>query len=226
MGQKQHFVTIKGTKDGLIFLLDDSSSFQSLLEELEDKLSTKYHQLFEGPTVSVKVKVGNRYLTIDQESQLRHLIEKTKSMHVESIESNVMTKAEAEEIRKDSQVVSVAKIIRSGQVLEVKGDLLLLGDVNPGGIVVATGNIYVMGALRGIAHAGVEGNEEAIISAALMAPSQLKIADTLSRFHEQDEVVEGPMEYAYIDRRNENERIIATDRVQQISRLRTYITRL
>lgn len=43
-----------------------------------------------------------------------------------------MTIEEAERLKAESEIVSVAKIIRSGQVLEVPGDLLLIGDVNPG----------------------------------------------------------------------------------------------
>src|SRR5699024_6098067 len=70
---------------------------------------------------------------------------------------------------------------RSGQVLRVEGDLLLIGDVNPGGKVVATGDIYIMGNLRGIAHAGINGNRKAIIAASYMKPTQLRIADYISR---------------------------------------------
>ena len=77
--------------------------------------------------------------------------------------------------------MSVAKIIRSGQVLNVTGDLLLIGDVNPGGTVIADGNIFILGALKGIAHAGFDGNTEAVIAASVMKPSQLRISDVLNR---------------------------------------------
>ena len=48
----------------------------------------------------------------------------------------------------------MTRVISSGQVFEVPGDLLLIGDVNPDGTVRAGGNIYIMGQLKGIAHAG------------------------------------------------------------------------
>ena len=67
--------------------------------------------------------------------------------------------------RQEHEIVSVTRIIRSGQVLKVPGDLLLIGDVNPGGTVMAGGNIFVMGILKGIAHAGCYGNEEAMVAA-------------------------------------------------------------
>ena len=84
-----------------------------------------------------------------------------KNFVVDTIESNVMTKEEAEKMKEEQEITSVSKIIRSGQILQVPGDLLLIGDVNPGGTVMAGGNIFVMGVLKGIAHAGCFGNEEA-----------------------------------------------------------------
>lgn len=66
-----------------------------------------------------------------------------------------MTKDEANRLKAESEIISVAKIVRSGQVLETEGDLLLIGDVNPGGMVKAGGNIFILGSLRGIAHAGL-----------------------------------------------------------------------
>ena len=61
------------------------------------------------------------------------------------------------------------------------GDLLLIGDVNPGGTVIAGGNIFIMGALKGFAHAGCYGNDQAVIAASSMKPSQLRISDCLNR---------------------------------------------
>ena len=69
-------------------------------------------------------------------------------MVVDSIHSNVMTKEEVEHLRQEHEIVSVSGIIRSGQVLKVPGDLLLIGDVNPGGTVMAGGNIFVMGIIK------------------------------------------------------------------------------
>ena len=40
-----------------------------------------------------------------------------------------------------------------------KGDLVILGDVNPGADISATGDIVVYGALRGVAHAGSPGED-------------------------------------------------------------------
>tara|TARA_Y100001968_G_scaffold20059_1_gene15839 strand:+ start:570 stop:1217 length:648 start_codon:yes stop_codon:yes gene_type:complete len=71
--------------------------------------------------------------------------------------------------------------IRSGEYLKVQGDLLILGDVNPGAIVSAEANIIIWGRLLGIAHAGSKGNSKATISAIQLRPVQLRIADKVAR---------------------------------------------
>ncbi|WP_227936717.1 septum site-determining protein MinC [Alkalihalobacillus deserti] len=182
MVQKKQNVTIKGTKEGLIFLLDDCCSYESLVEELIEKLSSKHYQQSEGPDVLVKVDIGYRFLQDYQRDELENIITNGRNLAVEQFESRVLSKEESEKLRQESQTVTLMRIIRSGQVLKVVGDVLLIGDVNPGGTLMATGNIYVLGALRGIAHAGFEGDANAVISASVLAPSQLRIADEIMHF--------------------------------------------
>ncbi len=71
--------------------------------------------------------------------------------------------------------------VRSGDYLDISGDLLILGDVNPGSIVSAEGNIIIWGRLLGIAHAGCKGNDQATISALQLRPVQLRIANKVAR---------------------------------------------
>ena len=60
-------------------------------------------------------------------------------------------------------------------------DILIVGDVNPGAIVLAGGNIMIWGKLRGIAHAGRDGNASAKITALQLRPLQLRIANKVAR---------------------------------------------
>ena len=57
----------------------------------------------------------------------------------------------------ENQSETFVGIVRSGQVVKAEGDLVVIGDVNPNGRVVAAGSIYVLGRLKGIAHAGANG---------------------------------------------------------------------
>tara|TARA_B100000579_G_scaffold105336_1_gene83839 strand:- start:251 stop:898 length:648 start_codon:yes stop_codon:yes gene_type:complete len=71
--------------------------------------------------------------------------------------------------------------VRSGEYIDSPGDLLILGDVNPGATVSAEGNIIIWGRLLGIAHAGSKGNSQATISALQLRPVQLRIAKKVAR---------------------------------------------
>jgi septum site-determining protein MinC len=71
--------------------------------------------------------------------------------------------------------------VRSGQTLEFPGNIVILGDVNPGAYVIASGDIIVMGRLNGVVHAGAEGEERAVVIGAKFHPSQLRIAHYIGR---------------------------------------------
>ena len=71
--------------------------------------------------------------------------------------------------------------VRSGVEVRHPGTVVVFGDLNPGGIIIATGEIFIWGRLRGIAHAGAQGNRQARILALQMEPTQLRIADVVAR---------------------------------------------
>jgi septum site-determining protein MinC len=220
--KKTQNVTIKGTKDGLTLHLDDTCSYDELKKELDRKLSNSTRVQEEQQLLSVRVKVGNRYLTKAQEEELKDLIRQKRNLIVEDLETNVITREEAVRLRQETEIVPVAKVIRSGQVLEITGDLLLIGDVNPGGTVKATGNIFIMGALKGVAHAGTEGNNEAVIAASVMKPSQLRISDCINRAPDHvPEEENRVMECAYIS----DSQQIVVDRLQVLMKKRPNLTR-
>lgn len=71
--------------------------------------------------------------------------------------------------------------LRSGGDVRHNGTVIILGDLNPGSSVVATGDILVWGRLRGTAHAGAKGNAQCLIMALQMEPNQIRIADFVAR---------------------------------------------
>jgi septum site-determining protein MinC len=66
--------------------------------------------------------------------------------------------------------------LRGGQALQHLGNIVVVGDVNPGAELIASGDIVVFGALRGVAHAGAQGDACARVHAIELAPTQLRIA--------------------------------------------------
>lgn len=71
--------------------------------------------------------------------------------------------------------------IRSGVEIRHPGTVVIMGDLNPGGSVVAGGDILVWGRLRGVVHAGAAGNSQCVIMALQMEPTQIRIADYVAR---------------------------------------------
>lgn len=211
MAGKSH-ITIKGTKDGLVFLLDDDCEFDALLSELGTKLD-KHVQQFTGPIIHVFIKLGNRHLDEEDQERIRAVLRKQGNLLIQSIESN--PPAQDPDSQTGPSLHTVATIVRSGQTLEYDGHLLLLGDVNPGGVVRCTGDVYIIGALRGMAHAGSAGNEDAIIAASSMTPTQLRIADVISRPPDEWTSAEPYMEYAFL-----KDGKMAIDKLSSLSRHR------
>lgn len=81
----------------------------------------------------------------------------------------------AEEI--SGEAMFVRRTMRSGQRLRHDSDICIVGDVNAGAEVVAGGDVVVWGSLRGMVHAGANGNDKAVICALVLAPTILRIAE-------------------------------------------------
>ncbi|TXK84726.1 septum site-determining protein MinC [Paenibacillus sp. N3.4] len=196
MSVTKHHVMIKGVKDGLVFLLNDTCEWQALMQELQHKLEKTHQQILTGPIIHVYVKLGSREATEEQKEEIRSVIRQKGNLLIQSIESDPSLETPTEEPR--AAMVTLKGMIRSGQTLHHEGDLLYLGDVNPGGTITCTGNIYIMGSLRGLAHAGVDGDESMIIAASHMRPTQLRIAGIISRPPDEWGIEEAFMEFAYV----------------------------
>lgn len=75
----------------------------------------------------------------------------------------------------------IKQTIRSGQVINYEGNIVIIGDCHPGCEITAFGDITVWGILSGIAHAGAGGNQKARVRALKMNAIQLRIANCYSR---------------------------------------------
>ena len=75
----------------------------------------------------------------------------------------------------------IQRTLRSGQSISSDGNIVIIGDANPGSEIIAKGDITIWGVLGGIAHAGSSGNQYAKIRALKMNAIQLRIADTFAR---------------------------------------------
>ena len=72
--------------------------------------------------------------------------------------------------------ILIQKTLRSGFKITFQGHVTVIGDVNPGAEIIASGSVIIWGKLKGVVHAGSEGDEKAVVCALDLMPTQLRIA--------------------------------------------------
>ncbi len=75
----------------------------------------------------------------------------------------------------------INQTLRSGQTITSDGNIVIIGDANPGSEIIARGDVTVWGVLGGIAQAGSKGNRNAVIRALKLNAIQLRIATCFAR---------------------------------------------
>nr|WP_172370169.1 septum site-determining protein MinC [Sporosarcina jiandibaonis] len=218
MTKQQQYVAIKGTKDGLVLRLDDKCAYSDLLAELRNKVA---EDGLDG-LAEVRVDTGNRYCNENDLREIMNIIHGSPNLRVSKIQSDVITMEECNTRIQEKQSETFIGIVRSGQVVKADGDLVVIGDVNPNGRVVAAGSIYVLGRLKGIAHAGAKGNRDAVIAASWLEATHLLIAEEMQLMTDEITILsEKPeMECAYIHPKG----FIAIDRLQELRILRPQLS--
>lgn len=92
-----------------------------------------------------------------------------------------------EELRKHDReteklpTLYIHRTLRSGQSISSEGNIVIIGDVNPGAEVIAKGDITVWGILAGIAQAGSDGNVYSKIRALKLNAIQIRIGNIFAR---------------------------------------------
>ncbi|MFH0702575.1 MAG: septum site-determining protein MinC [bacterium] len=81
----------------------------------------------------------------------------------------------------NTNAMYLRQTLRSGQTVNFDGNIVLIGDCNPGSEIIASGDIIIWGILGGIAHAGSKGDYTACIKALKINAIQLRIADLFAR---------------------------------------------
>ncbi|EUJ17778.1 septum site-determining protein MinC [Listeria aquatica] len=215
-------VQIKGTKNGIQIVLKDTASIEELETELLALLKDQKAAPYSGEKLPVQVQIGNRLFSEEEENRIESIIKEQSQMEINAFYSDVMTKEDAKKWKEQDQIFSLATIVRSGQVIQVSGDLLLIGDINPGGQIRSSGNIFVLGSIKGIVHAGFEGDEKAVVAGKFLYPSQIRIADQSFGFDSEDykNIEDTELFSAYINDENK----LVVDDVHTIRKIRPEIT--
>jgi septum site-determining protein MinC len=197
LNERPHALTIKGIKDGLLVTLGDGDWREleaAFLAHVEEKAA-----FFNGARMALDV--GNHILRAAELGGLRDRLS-SKGISLWAVISNSPVTEQTAQVlglatrlsapRPERTIrpldtnlpgegaVFVPRTLRSGFKVSHHGHIIVFGDVNPGAEVIAGGSIIIWGRLRGVVHAGANGDEKAVVCALEMNPTQLRIAGLVS----------------------------------------------
>ncbi|OFX09045.1 MAG: septum site-determining protein MinC [Anaerolinea sp. RIFOXYB12_FULL_60_12] len=193
MTDPNSLVQIKGLRDGLLVSLGNAS-WDDLRAALMEQIETR-QSFFRGARVAIDV--GGQIFHVNELSELRDTLsergvnlwavvsespttEKTAQLlglatRISKPRPQEMTRPPAEEIG-EAAAMWIGRTLRSGTRIEFPGNIVVLGDVNPGAEVIADGSILVWGRVRGVAHAGANGDQSAVVCGLDLSAGQIRIA--------------------------------------------------
>ena len=197
MGETSSLIQIKGIRDGLLVSLAGAAwpeLVAAFIENIESRSA-----FFQG--ARVVLDVGPQDLRVADISKLRdQLSERGVSLWAVLSESGLtertaqnlglatrlskphLTEATAkpEQLLPEGAAKWINGPLRSGGKVAYDGNVVVMGDVNSGAEIVAGGSVIVWGRLRGVVHAGAQGDQNAVVCALELAPTQLRIAGEIA----------------------------------------------
>ena len=224
-------ITIKGKSGGVLEIaMQPLASYADIRQSISEKLA-KNRDFFTG--ADVKVRFSGKVLSAAQKKELRRMLFMDYDIKnvtfadeepegLQEVGTATTGEAPAESPNRVSLVskdyfnaksIFISHTLRSGQRVECEGDIVVLGDVNDGAEVIAGGSIAVMGALRGLAHAGATGRQDVVVAAQVLGPKQLRISGKIATLPDRPADVPEVAEYkdgTIVIRRLKPEKRIAT----------------
>ena len=181
-------VSINLKKNEIVIKLSDNATQREIVEALKKKLP-ELKKLYKDE--KTPITVAGKVLKNREIDEIQELIKSKIDVEIEFDMPKSLGLSSIKKTFEKEIAISETKFhrgsLRSGQKLESDGSLVILGDVNSGAEVMASDNIVVLGALRGLAHAGAKGNKQAIIAAGLIDTVQIRIANIVKEIDRDEE---------------------------------------
>lgn len=191
-------VQIKGIREGLLITLSDGQweeVHRALIEQIDQQadflrgarlaLDVGVHVLKAAELGQLQKELAERDLnlwavlsespTTEQTAQSFGLTIRLAKPQPDRLAAPLETK-----LREGEEATLVRRTLRSGFSLQHPGHVVVIGDVNPGAEIIAGGDVVVWGRMRGLVHAGAQGNEDAVVCALDLSPTQLRIAGMIA----------------------------------------------
>ena len=183
--QKDNTVIFKGGKTGIVIILDKGASYQQIESSLRSKIRSA-SKFFSDATTTISFKGKEmseseilsliEIINAETDLSISFIEDLTGALEVSPAKNDIPAPSRTEEL--DTYFHTSG--LRSGQAISHRGSVVILGDVNAGAEVVAAGSVVVFGVIRGMVHAGSDGDKGAFVCAMSMQPIQLRIADIIT----------------------------------------------
>ena len=182
-------VTAESAKDLGIQISDISANISAI--NINDSDENRVTQNTEIAAALDKI-FGESYSEDEDKSDLNSQVIDSENIKVNGSDEDIPVIKYEEEISYDDlskhiretenlPTLYIYRTLHSGQSISSDGNIVIIGDVNPGAEVIAKGDITVWGILGGVAHAGSEGNTYSRIRALKLNAIQIRIADVYAR---------------------------------------------
>ena len=180
-------IKISQTTNEIVMNVSVIAEMEEIISELEQKLP-KLREFYQNSTLPIRIT--GRLFSEEEKEKVKELISRDINVDIkfDSISDLLGLHAIKKTFEADTEITKtkfVLNSLRSGQKEEFQGSIVVCGDVNFGAEIIAGGNIMVLGALRGLAHAGANGNTMAFISANFIDVTQIRIANLVREVGEK-----------------------------------------
>ncbi len=133
------FVNFRSENNHVVMALNEEADFPVLLESVKDRL-TLFKEKQNNHPDSMHIDLGCRKIKPAELLELFDVVMDTEVTLIEGINS-ISTN--------DSEIEIFEGTLRGGQTAFYDNSVMILGDINPGAVLTARYNVYVVGSVRG-----------------------------------------------------------------------------
>lgn len=195
----ENCISINLRQEEILIKISDEATQEEIIECLKQKIEqlSKMYQ-----DEKIPILVSGKILKQKEMEEIENLIKENIDVEIKFDYPAEMGLSEIKKVYEKNTDVSETKYykgsLRSGQKIETEGSIVIIGDVNAGAEVIAGENIIVIGALRGLAHAGAKGNAKAVIASSVIESTQLRIANLVKEMEKDYIPTDRRFNYAYV----------------------------
>lgn len=182
--KQDNSVIVKGYKDGILLILDETMAFDELLERIRRKFEDSAKFL---GAAKLALTFSGRVLSISEQKDVLRVISEVTDLEILCVFDNDEPMQEIMKKTVDSVISSLSNqsgkffygSVTAGSHVSTENSMVVIGNIEKGGEVSCGGSLVVLGAIEGSATAGTNGSHEALIYASSIEAEHLQIVKSV-----------------------------------------------